>query len=111
MKVAKGQLVLAPVAPLSNCSAKSSATAVSLGKHAVDEDGHELIEFFVAPPSKPAIQHEKPTGFPDDATVAGFWWIGTTDNKQEANIELSHVIVHAGWKKKDIEIWVCYKLC
>ena len=93
---------LAPVAPLSNLGTKISATAVSLGQHAVDSDDSdeefETIEFFVVPPAKPPFQADKPASFPDDATVAGFWWIGTTDNKKDANMQLSHVT------KKDITI-------
>ena len=91
MKIAKGALVLAPVAPLQNFSCKGSSGAVSLGKHTMaDESATE--EFFVNSPGKPQISDTAPNHFPADSTVAAFWWVTTTDNAKEANMISSTVL-------------------
>ena len=59
-------------------------------------DAHH--EFFVAAPGKPPIELADPTNSPADSTVAAFWWIGTTDQLKDANMEVSYIT------KKDIEV-------
>lgn len=95
MKISKGQLVLAPIAPMANISCRAGVNSISLGKHMAADAHHE---FFVAAPGKPPIELADPTNFPADSTVAAFWWIGTTDQLKDANMEVSYIT------KKDIEV-------
>ena len=81
-------LKLAPCAPISNiCTKGCSDKAVSLGCHksSLDDDS-VAVEWFVIEPSKAPVPTEKK---PDISAyiMAAYWWVGTTTNKREANME------------------------
>ena len=84
-KISAGQLQLSPIVPLSNISSKSSTSAISLGKHEVDEKD---MEFFAIPLPKPSAEDDDPASVAKDATVAGFWWVSTTHSKAQANMAI-----------------------
>ena len=69
-----------------NVTSKNSQTGISLGKHDVHQG--QSVEFFVLPPSKPNASLEI---IPPDSLMAGFWWVSTTSEKKNANMEMSTV--------------------
>ena len=76
----KGELVLAPVAPLANYTVKKVANASCIGQ--VND-----IDYYVIPPVKP------PAGkafdeWKDDANVLGIWWVEETDDDNEVNMHI-----------------------
>ena len=76
----KGELVLAPVAPLANYTVKKVANAFCIGQV-------KDIDYYVIPPVKP------PTGkafdeWKDDANVLGMWWVEETDDENEVNMHI-----------------------
>ena len=79
-----GSLTLVPSITLSNITFKS-ATGLSLGKHRIDD---KTVEVFATGPPRMAFDAEKPTHVPKDATISAFWWVGTTNVKKDANVEL-----------------------
>ena len=74
-----GALTLAPVLSLNNITTKSNPTALHLGKHTVAD---KKVDFFgIAPPKPP------PSGPTEETLLAGYWWVGSTSVKSEANME------------------------
>ncbi len=84
--------------PIVEHSREGYSPRIPLGELALGDDADDTIDFYALPPGKPPIDPKNPTSFPDDSTVAGFWWIGTTEKKSEANMEIAYVT------KKEIEV-------
>ena len=82
-----GSLRLVPSVALSNITFKvgGQGSGLSLGKHKIDE---KTVEFVAAGPPRIAFDAEKPTHVQKDATISAFWWVGTTNVKKDATVEL-----------------------
>ena len=105
MNIKQGQLQLFPIAPLSNLSAKAGQAAVPLGKHDISNDETEdEVDFYIMPVPKQSIVSLVMPGWPlankfhEDSLVAAFWWVGHTDVKKDANMEMTTVT------KKNVDI-------
>ena len=75
---------MVPMAPLSNISTTQANNGVSFGVHTVDDP--DDIELFVNPPTKPALVSSDPATLPEGANLVAYWWIGTTNEQQMANM-------------------------
>ena len=86
--IKEGALVLLPIAPLNNFwFNKSHPAGVHLGQHDIscaDEEEH-MVDFYIHPMARPAMEEGKDT-WEDEALVAAFWWVGTTDIKSQVNM-------------------------
>ena len=91
--IKKGALVLVPIVPLINITAKavSSPNAVSFGKYTVGDS--ELV-FFALPMPKPPLQNQQKTVWPDDVTVAAYWWVEDQFDKKAVNMEEDTITKH-----------------
>ena len=78
VKYAKNALVLCPIAPMNNISAKKTSTSVSIGTH-------DKVELFCIPPQKPPIV-ASPKDACQECVCAAFWWVGVTDDESAANM-------------------------
>ena len=89
--IKKGQVQLLPIAPLTHFSRTASQAAVPLGKHDVSTDETEdEVDFYIMPvPKQPS--EGRTTTFQEDSLVAAFWWVGHTDVKSDANMEMTIV--------------------
>ena len=96
--IKQGQLQLLPIAPLTHFSRTASLAAVPLGKHDVSNDGTaDEVDFYIHPVPKQSLEGRSTT-FKKDALVAAFWWVGHTDVKKDANMEMTTVT------KKNVDI-------
>ena len=84
--VKSGTLVLTPLCSVAQISTKntSSNTGVSLGT----ENG---VELFALPVIKPSINKDAPATWPEHAMVSPFWWVGTVQNKTDANMDFTTI--------------------
>jgi len=85
-RIKEGAIKLVPLVPMSNISTKNTPTmsGYSVGKH--DVCG-ESVEFFILPAARPIVD-ETASEFHAESIVAAFWWVATTANKAEANMEM-----------------------
>ena len=85
--IAKGEMVLAPAAPLSNITTKSVQNALNLRKP--DARLTHGAELFLIVPPKPAIKYAAYA--PEGACLAPFWWVwaSTTSLEHESNMKLA----------------------
>jgi hypothetical protein len=79
-----GGLQLAPVAPLHNITTKGAATAAE-----VSHGDGEM--FYVHPPAKPPLKPDQAIEWPDDSTIAAYWWVETTSDRKLCNMEYSYI--------------------
>ena len=87
-----------PIAPLRHFSSIASPNAVPLGKHDVSTDEIEdEVDFYILPVPKQSSEG-RTTTFKEDSLVAAFWWVGHTDVKKDANMEMTTVT------KKNVDI-------
>ena len=59
-----------------------------MGEHTV---GEEREEFLVSAPHKPFLHALSPDHIEETDSLIGFWWVGTTPVKKEANMELGQI--------------------
>lgn len=92
--VKQSKLVLAPITLFSSITMKSFVNAVSVGKFDLTgkpvqkaSKSSDSIEFFLTAPPKPNVSCEDNI-VPDASLMAAYWWVGTTYNKAEANVEV-----------------------
>jgi hypothetical protein len=87
-QIPKGKLVLAPCLPMSNIGIKQGNTSVSFGNHATKDWSGQLFGF---PPAKP------PANVPEvdfkQVTMAAFWWVAGTSNKDLVNMVVHESVV------------------
>ena len=89
--IKQGQLQLLPIAPLTHFSRTASLAAVPLGKHDVStHETEDEVDFYILPVPKQSIEG-RTTTFKEDSLVAAFWWVGHTDVKEHANMEMTTV--------------------
>ena len=98
--IAKGQLVLVPIAPMSHISYKpitastrrdlTGTRSIALGEYKLHAE-QDAVPFFVLPLAKPqSIEHAN--RFETDSLVAAFWWVGTTTDETKANMALGTML-------------------
>ena len=98
MNIKQAQPQLFQIAPLI-CSVKASQAAVPLGKHDISNDETEdEVDFYILPVPKHMSIEGRTTTFHEDSLVAAFWWVGLTDVKKDANMEMTTVT------KKNVDI-------
>ena len=85
-QILKGKLVLAPCLPMSNIGIKHGPSSVSFGNHTTKDWSGQLFGF---PPSKPnATEVEF-----KQVTMAAFWWVAGTSNKDLVNMVVHESVV------------------
>ena len=80
---------------------KASQEAVPLGKHDISNmllpESEDEVDFYIMPVPKESIVSLVMAGWPlttkfhEDSLVAAFWWVGHTDVKKDANMEMTTV--------------------
>jgi hypothetical protein len=89
-QIPKGKLVLVPVMCLSNivCQTEKNTQpgGLPLGTHKVD--GHD-VKFFGTASAKPSFKTADDEM--ESVMMAAFWWVGTTNDKEFANMELQQM--------------------
>ena len=100
--IAKGALVLVPMMPMMNITVKDTPTKSALSFGKFEDDGPE---FFGMPCGKPQCKKDDITAFPDDITVAAYWWVDDTYETAIANME------HSSFEKYGVKIPVLRNRC
>ena len=92
----KGQLLLAPVAPLSNFTTKPGKDNLSLGQHSLyDAASIGKTEFYIIPPRTPPLANTpRPSTWADGADVLPYWWVASTADESLANMKLKMVKIN-----------------
>ena len=86
-QIPKEKLVLTPMMPMNNIGTKASGLSCSFGIH---KAGDTSMEFFGVAPTKPPLACKDPESY----IMAAFWWVATTSDKDDANMEMHQISVN-----------------
>ena len=88
----RGELILTPMAPMSNIVTKKTETSVPLGSYGTVPG--VSVEFFLLPISKPPT-NELPGEWKAELVLCPYFWVSNVDDEKEATMVRSHV-EHSG---------------
>ena len=86
--ICKDHFLLVPIIALANITAKNiagSGLAFPIGKYDVND---RKVQFYITPPPKPTFDPQNATKVSDDVILSAFFWVSTTSDKSEANLQL-----------------------
>ena len=86
-QIPKEKLVLTPMMPMNNIGTKASGLSCSFGIH---KAGDTSMEFFGMAPTKPPLTCKDPESY----MIGAFWWVATTSDKDDANMEMHQMSVN-----------------
>jgi hypothetical protein len=86
-KIEKGEITLVPICQLSSITTQKSGTVLFSG-NTVAVDGNNM-SYYIQPPQQP--KQGNVAEWAADDSVHVLYWIGTTDQKDDANIAVKHV--------------------